>query len=1150
MRPTTTTIINIKKYSKVPKWARLNLFLKEKKSFDSSVKLLRKKTILQFSSKCKEIYRIKLLIHLITKKNWKSFKFFSNSKNFTKEKEISSIENEISRIKVTDSSELELDLIENFFFHFRKNNRLILKLIECADQELYKILVPFLCHFFYENFYIESNEQEEILYIIYLLLEKEIDLMFSPSISTFLDQSFLSKFLVEFGNRFEVKRYITLILNEPISDVEDQYIDYYSLDIIHNEPKNEEEKNKYFNNEENGLIIEQVIIEENNNQKRYDSLSGCQKIDKISLNKEEFYRLTKQGAVQFPQDNNQLYLLKKELTIKTEICQILFNNLTEKFFRNKIEEEKDIIMKEFYIRLLRKIQSSNEPDLYNGDKYYKKLISETKIYYCAIKDFNNAYTLVTKCIDDILTNLENEVIAPYSIKVICKLIYILLQKKFKKIPKIQIYLLINQFIFDKLIYPNIKNPKINEEEKNIIISMSTRKNLSNVILVLQKLIRGELFSFNEQEDYLMIFNEFIIAQFFRIKSIIEKFINVSIPHQILKLTEDFYKDENFNLASLNKKRKDADVTYNYFIQNKTDFMNYISICFSKNEFFLFYDIVKKNIGELKTIDPSLEAKFKIIEKNIVIIIKKFNEQSYYVGINNEYRDKIVKYIFQEEEKILFGDKNKSTLDKIKFCIKYLISNIQISQKWGWVTDKGVDTLTTFKFIHKFLNGKNLLDKNKKIPLTWYSSFLVDHLKDIKSPLDHDYESLYDMLESELTYELIQLRHVNNFLAINMSSKFSLIDKQIKAFEQELNFVKYTDLSIKVLQLIEKSEIKVCLFHKNDIDILSQYSSYSLDCMAYNSPNIFILSSDTQCIHNKLIEQKNMDKFRTNEKKYFKKNHCKKINQFCNYISEFSKDIYDDIYEVKNESKIQVAKNKKLKQLPKEILENMLTTKDLLEHYMIYVNEEIKKNIICDYNENEGKIIYEKVGQIIWNYILKFVYIKLCNDKLNESDNNFYTKCKELSWIKPKQFDITKELYNSNLFKRAEYHIKKMDKLHSPSNIIYEFGISVQLINAIFIFMLNKMNIDADDLQNSIIFTIIGSKPKKIIFNIKFIKYFMSEKLLLGKLGNNISRAEISTIYIQGLNAERLKMDEKQFKEKCQSALKLSDKSYNNKVNNK
>ena len=44
----------------------------------------------------------------------------------------------------------------------------------------------------------------------------------------------------------------------------------------------------------------------------------------------------------------------------------------------------------------------------------------------------------------------------------------------------------------------------------------------------------------------------------------------------------------------------------------------------------------------------------------------------------------------------------------------------------------------------------------------------------------------------------------------MSTKFILIDHKIKIFNQELENVQKTELSIKTVQFIENTKIKVCL----------------------------------------------------------------------------------------------------------------------------------------------------------------------------------------------------------------------------------------------------------------------------------------------------------------------------------------------------
>ena len=116
------------------------------------------------------------------------FQSFNNKTDYKMDKDTQDITQKISKMKILDASiefESNANDIKEFLFAFRTNNDIMLRLIEFANNDQCEILVPFLCHFFYENFYRESTEQEEILYIIYLLLEKEIDSLYTPSVSTF-----------------------------------------------------------------------------------------------------------------------------------------------------------------------------------------------------------------------------------------------------------------------------------------------------------------------------------------------------------------------------------------------------------------------------------------------------------------------------------------------------------------------------------------------------------------------------------------------------------------------------------------------------------------------------------------------------------------------------------------------------------------------------------------------------------------------------------------------------------------------------------------------------------------------------------------------------------------------------------------------------
>ena len=1173
IRPTVIVQKNKQIYNKFynSKWANLKLFLQEKKSLETSVKLQKQKTLEQFSSKCEEIYKKKVEIQLITKKNRLMFKSY-NSNKITQDEDIINLVDKISHYKIINKSkEFEKNSVKAFLFCFRENNDYMLRLIECVDSSKQcEILVPFLCHFFYENFYMESYEQEEILYIIYLLLEKEIDSLYTPSVSTFLDQSFVSKLLTEMGNRYEIKHYIDIILNYLIMDIEELNIQYNSLDIIGN--KSEEGKEYYDMTYEDG-ILRRNLGERRDTQALYarnETIQAIQISEKIPINekgiKKSVYippsklknddNLNKinTGYLSEPFNNN----IVNSIPLKKELHPDLFNNINESFIRECVEKETDEIMKHFYVRQLRKLQASKNPDLFNGNKFYEIMKKNKRIYSFAVVQFNKSYSMVINFINELLSNLENETIVPYSIKVICWFIYHLLIKRFKNITKIQCNILICQYLFDKLIFPVLQNPDINDAGKDMIISFNTRKSLSNIYVVCKKLVRGELFSI-EDKDYLVIFNKFIINNYHRINKIIDKLIHVKVPEKLIKLTNQFYEGDNFYLEDV--KRNDSSINYEYFKENKNDFMQHKSICFTTEQLFLLYNIVNNNKERFIQENNDLQKIFKNLSENINKI--KPNKYNYYLIINDEYKENVYKLLFYNEYKMALGKiiNTDDIKNNIKYCIEHIISNIEISPNWKWVY-QNYDTISTFQFIHKYLttsnyDSKKYMKNKNKVPLSWYSFYIINNIQKLKNDYLglNDFNKLYKMIESGLESQLIELRRLNSFLTVNISTKFIFLDHKIKIFNQELENVKSTELNIKTVQFIEKTKIKVCLTTIDELLEISQIYPISFDYLDIDGPHKLILSQKDKtipCIHKTKLEIKNYTKLKENN--YFKKLHCKNINQFCLHLAEYYTYICQDIIGIPKKNSEDILKNKTLlKNQTAKILKKRATVKDIfniirecsakeiIDKYMKFLTSAMEESNIFniglnDNNEENIKKIEndkQKALHIIWNYMLKTLCIKICENELNEKDKNLRIMCQKLSWMNPENLDIPKEVFNRQLFKKAEFHIKKMDKLRTPGGMLRQFGLGVQLINSMFVFMLNQKQAEAGDLLPLIIYAIISVKPKRLIFNIKFIKYFMSQNELLGNIGYNLIQAESSTDFIMNMTGKQLKMEEQEFENKCQ-----------------
>ena len=118
--------------------------------------------------------------------------------------------------------------ITNLLFIFRNNSDYIIKLISLIDEsqdepEQIESLVELFCNQFYDNILIPNPEQEELLILIYKLLEKEIYSMNSASIDEFMhDNTFLGKFISSFIKKQELNNFLSILLNPMITSIENK----------------------------------------------------------------------------------------------------------------------------------------------------------------------------------------------------------------------------------------------------------------------------------------------------------------------------------------------------------------------------------------------------------------------------------------------------------------------------------------------------------------------------------------------------------------------------------------------------------------------------------------------------------------------------------------------------------------------------------------------------------------------------------------------------------------------------------------------------------------------------------------------------------------------------------------------------------------
>ena len=388
----------------------------------------------------------------------------------------------------------------------------------------------------------------------------------------------------------------------------------------------------------------------------------------------------------------------------------------------------------------------------------------------------------------------------------------------------------------------------------------------------------------------------------------------------------------------------------------------------------------------------------------------------------------------------------------------------------------------------------------------------------------------------------------------MTTKFYLIENKKKCFKKELENVKRTQLNIKALLFIELSEIKICLMNGFDYKKFAHFDEKP----KINNSSIIICRQEF-CPHSATANSFN--------KHYDKKYHCKNVKEFADKFSIFNEVISEEIINYSfgpdfyNSNKTLFGdfdQEDKLKN------ENVIITdspKKILETYMNLVSKELKENIIFNSflqrhgfeiiiseeeelqleNNNPKEALKlkkekedrEKVINIVWNYILKSLCNKIYESKSLFVDQIFNLRCVSLSNIvKPENLNIPKEIVNEHILSKIKSHIEKIDELRTPGGMIEEFGKVVHLINLLFKFFLNIEQTEAGDLLPLIIYCIISVKPKRIIFNINFSKFFLSEKDLLGGIGYKMTQAESSINFIKNLEAKQIGISQEEFNRIC------------------
>lgn len=575
----------------------------------------KKAMILQISKNCNQFHKMKVGI--------------KEAYDFSKDQKVQNINYTLIE-NPQDVLSYRFRYLEKVFFHLRNSNKMMLNLINQCEKEEYENLSHFIVHFCYENILNSSFVQEDMLVLIYLLLEQLIENNVTPnsSISAFLDQSFLFYIFKSLTRKEDVRSYLIVLLSEIILKMENitegvLSVQLYKIsDLLNSKnpkktelppPSRHRAVSGIYQNTRFGVrklntkierkVENEIFEEQTEGTSRVNTVAGGDLDDQD--NNEKFAKMLSDDTIEKPNNSESKPIEEpKEKEVKKENN----NDQIDKYFsetettldylKSKLEyykKEKDNKENEnaeiyksqelidFIKKQISKIESeeifSNKSLLSNLNSTYKTQASEIK--KILVDNAQKIKSLLELLMKNLLDNLTT---IPYTIKCIMAIIDLLIQKKFKSIntdiSHFDKMMYTVTFFFGTLIIPIISSPDYNGIITTNIISSSTKNNLMVLVKILFQILKGSLFT-NEKDCEFTIFNTCIIELMPSIITLIQSVRKTKLPSVIEKLMQT-------------KGRVDRDVNYNYLTENHNENIEHQSVCFNWSDALTIIRIIKKN----------------------------------------------------------------------------------------------------------------------------------------------------------------------------------------------------------------------------------------------------------------------------------------------------------------------------------------------------------------------------------------------------------------------------------------------------------------------------------------------------------------------------------------------------------------------------
>ena len=933
---------------------------------------------------------------------------------------------------------------------------------------------------FYENILSSSFIEDNLMYVITMILTDEIQNIESPKdFDKFLDDTSCGYFLKELNFKMDVKNFYKIIMEnlvESLENMSSSKIINFNVKKIQDDfiKMKESVEEKYQKTGEKSSIIDNDFF-------RLNFLSDFERELAKTTNDDSF--------------NDQIKSSKRKELFNSYLPDVTKDEIQKKMEENKGNEG----MKEYCDQLIKQYEKDSK--IFSNDNFLANIF-QSEVAKEVLALYQLDFFKVVKIIDELFSSLTNNMyLIPYSVKCICKIITILVKKKFKNLTILQRNILLSKFFFETLFLPAFKDPKFGSFINNFIISGATIQNLETISEIIHKLISFSFIKGDEDNGDFTPFNRYFLNKMPKVFNFFENISKVKLPNFIEKIING---------------NPDKNIIYNYFNENEEEIIFHRSICFSLDNIVCLLnnmdackDIIfqDKSTNELKiTFEKVFYSNREIIqelEKKEEFEItqlgkKKKNKQekkilNFFLFNKLLINDKYKNLFKMNQDKPNFSlkelestekeeDIKKNNIIKVKNLLSGLLYNYRNLVKTDFDEGTTVNTNKILIELKKFMKSSNFVIDGS-IPSEWYVDSLLECLKSLPPDLrNNDYENLYNTLINEVSNAMKNL----DFETLSFClGKVKFANRGKIYYENLKKEIIEIELNEKVQAIIENTIIPVTITMNSKEKEIKIEKGKSIK----EIPFFDIFKGDSE-------ERKT----------------CSTIESFGNKFPN-----------------IEMARKNNFPETQLFEYEEELNLTEELNNYFNIIKEHLVKRM--NYNESQSE--FETILNKIYDYVMEKIYEKIYPSEPFIEDNLIFAQCILVSWVEPQHLIKGRNNYIFDSFlPDVINYFEKIEKEKSPRKKLENMvNIFVSIENVVKFNGDNK-DIGVDDQLPILNYAFIKAHPFPMYTNCKYMELFLGSKKYRLE-GNYLTQLFTICKFIENLSAKDLfDVSEEKFKNNC------------------